>query len=231
MNANAIIKAALRRLVVVPSGGTPTANQYTDGLEVLNDMLNSWSADVDLIYEDTLQDITIAQGTQSFTIGATGDEVSGRPIEIIAHTLKDSSGYEYLLREMDAKAYSRIGDKTITSLPARLYYRETYPNGTFYFNCKTDEAYTLVLTSKKLLTEFPDGTTDVSLPEHYERALKLNLAIELAPESGAAKRVTQLMMQQAEQAKTTIIGKAMKLQVSVTELGRSTRYSISGDTY
>ncbi len=40
----------------------------SDGLEVLNDMLNSWSADLNLTYEDTMEDLTIPSSTQSITI-------------------------------------------------------------------------------------------------------------------------------------------------------------------
>ena len=71
MIANTIIKNALRRLNVVQIGSDPTTQQYADGLEVLNDIVNSWSANGDLIYEDTAEEISIATNTQNFTIGAT----------------------------------------------------------------------------------------------------------------------------------------------------------------
>lgn len=231
MNANAIITAALRRLVVVASGGTPTVNQLSDGREVLNDLVNSWSADTNLVYEDTLEEIAIAANTQSFTIGATGDKTTARPLKIISANLRDNSNFEYGLDIIDDSRYARIRDKTIISLPRSLHYRKSYPNGTMYFNCKSDTSYTLVLTSIKELTEFADGTTEYNLPAHYERAFKTNLAIEIAPEMGAAKRVTQLMLQQAEEAKQTIIGDAMQLNASTTELYRKNVYSINGDTY
>ena len=51
MLADTIITAALRSLLVVPSGVSPTATQLADGLEVLNDGINMWSAQSNMIYE------------------------------------------------------------------------------------------------------------------------------------------------------------------------------------
>jgi hypothetical protein len=157
MLANTIIKAALRKLLVIPSGGTPTTNQYADCLEILNDMINSWSADNNLVYEDTLEALTIPSGTQSITIGSTGTLSTARPLEIRVATLKDGS-IEYPLDIMDEKKYQHYTDKTITSRPSSLYYRNTWPDGTIYFEATTDQEYTLVLTSLKQLSTFPDGT-------------------------------------------------------------------------
>lgn len=231
MIANTIIKAVFRRLFVRDGTFTPSTQQYADGLEALNDLINSWSADGNLVYEDSMEEITIASGTQSFTIGASGDEVSGRPLEIRTAVLKDANNGEYPLRSADATMYANFFDKTITTRPRRYYYRNTFPNGTFSFNAKTDLAYTLILTSLKELTNFPDGTTSIDLPAYYEKAFKDNLFIELATEAGAGKRVTPLHVARAEQSKNTIIGRAVKLQESVTELSRGGIYNIEADTY
>jgi hypothetical protein len=225
--ANDLIKSALRKLVVIPSGETPSTNQYADGLSALNDIVGSWSAVKDLVYEDTLEELTIPVSTQSFTIGTTGDQTTSRPTEIIQVSLKDSDGTEYPLTSMDSTTYAQYANKSIATTPSRYYYRKTYPNGTFYFNCTTEEEYTLVLTSMKELTQFADGTTDYALPKHYERALKQNLTIEIAPEMGAAKRVTKLMVMQAEESKQVIIGNAVKVNVSQTELSGRGSYSIN----
>lgn len=231
MIANTIIKRALRRLLVTQVGGTPTTQQYADGLEVLNDIVNSWSANGDLIYEDTLEEIAVAANEQNFTIGATGDKATVRPLSIKTATLRDANNYEFGLEEADAVKYANFNLKTTQSLPNWYYYRNTFPNGTWYFDFATDKAYTLVLTSMKALSTFPDGTTDVALPAHYEKALKSNLLIDLAPEMGAAKRITQDMRDAAKEDKATIIGQALDIIPSTTELSRPSSYNIHGDTY
>ena len=230
MIANTIITAALRRLLVIPSGGTPTSNQLADGLEVLNDMVNSWSAQRDLIYEDTKENLTIPSGTQSITIGPTGDLITGRPLRINVATLRDNT-IDYTMRLIGEIEYQSYSQKTNVSRPYRLYYRNTWPNGTIYFEYTTDKAYTLVLTSMKQLSTFPNGTTDIALPDYYERALKTNFTIEIADEMGAGNRVTATMFKIADEAKTAIISQAIDLVPAITEFNPVGVYNIEADDY
>lgn len=230
MIANTIIAAALRRLMVIQAGQTPTTAQYTIGLEVLNDLIKSWSADLSLVYEDTRETLSIPAGTQSFTIGSTGDQSTTRPLEIRVATLT-AGNVEYPMDIIDELTYQSFANKNSTGQPFRLYYRNTYPNGTIYFEFTTDVAYSLILNSIKQLTQFPDGTTSIDLPEHYERALKTNLAIELADEMGAAKRVSAVMMKHAEESKAAIIGLATDIVPSRTDIPSRGRYNIEADSY
>ena len=230
MIANTIITAALRDLLVVEGSKSPTAAQLSQGLEVLNDLVNSWSAQNDLVYEDTMEELAIPAGTQSITIGATGTLVTARPLRLSVATLKSGST-EYSMRLIDEIQYNNFSNKSSVGLPSRIYYRNTWPNGTIYFEYTTDIPYTLTLTSIKQLSTFPDGTTDVSLPDHYQRALKKNLAIEIAPSMGAGNRITPIMMQQAEESRTAVIGQAVDVVPSRTELRDRLNYNISADSY
>ena len=224
MFANEIIKGALRRLVVISAGGEPTTAQYADGLEILNDLVASWSANASLVYQDTLEEITIAAGTQSFTLGATGDYVTGKPTEVKIASLRRGK-YEYPLEVANPNSYAEFRDKTNAGLPHWLYFRNTHPDSSFYFDLTTDQEYILILTSMKELTQFPDGTTEIALPAYYKKAFKDNMTLELAPGSGAAKRVTPLMMQQAEDSKNMIIGKSVRITPSKTELANNNRFT------
>jgi len=231
MNANAIIKASLRRLLVIDTGGSPTTAQYTVGLEILNDLIKSWSASLDLVYEDTHESLTIPAGTQSFSIGPSGDQVTTRPLEIRLASFKTGSNVEYTIKIIDEKTYQSFSNKSNIGQPFRLYYRNTYPNGEINFEYTTDVQYTLLLGSIKQLTRFADGTTEIDLPEHYERALKSNLAIEWADELGAGNRVSPTMMKAAEESKAIIIGLATDIVPSRTDIPSRGRYNIESDSY
>jgi len=230
MIANTIIKSVFRKAFIKDGSFTPSVQQYADGLERLNDMINTWSANNNLVYEDTMEELTIPAATQSITIGSTGTLAVARPLEIRVATLKTGST-EYSLKLIDEKQYNSFSNKSSIGLPSRLYYRNTWPNGTLYFEYTTDIQYTLTLTSLKQLAEFSDGTTDNPLPDHYEKAFKDNLLIEMADELGIGNRVTPLMIKLAEDSKTAIIGQALDLVPSQTELRSSYNYNIEGDTY
>ncbi len=231
MIPNDIIKDSLRDLLVVPSGGTPTANQYADGLRALNNLVYTWSVHPDMVFEDTREELSIPALTQSITIGPSGTLVTARPIEIIAANLKDSANYEHGLKVIDDLAFNRIEFKDTITLPNRIHLRKTVPNSVLYFNGKTDKAYTLVLTSNKGLTAFADGTTDVVYPEHYEAAFRANLTIAIAPMFGAAKRITQLQKDLAEETKSAVLGDGFQLNASETDMGGNSGYNINGDSW
>lgn len=232
MNANKIIEGALKKLVVIPAGGTASTGQKADGLDVLNDIVASWSANASLVYQDTLEEITIAAGTQSFTLGATGDYVTGKPTEVKIASLRRGK-YEYPLEKANSNSYAEFSDKTNAGLPHWLYFRNTHPNSSFYFDLTTDQEYVLILTSMKELTQFPDGTTEISLPDYYKKAFIDTLTLEFAPQMGAAKRVTPLMKEQAADSKSMVVGKAVRITPSKTELARNNRYTDGdyGDRY
>jgi hypothetical protein len=225
MLANTIIKAALRDLLIIESGGTPTANQYADGLEVLNDMIKSWSIQHNLVYENTREELSISSGVQSRTIGATGQLVTTRPIDIIAASLKEGDE-EYPLEIIDINRYDGYSNKTTVNKPSTIYYRKTNPDGTIYFESTTDQAYTLILTSIKPLSTFTDGTTDNPLPDEYEYALKKNLTIELAAQMGASARLTPAMGMLAENSLNAIIGHSINLSPARIEIGLSGQFDI-----
>jgi len=228
MNSDAIVTSALRKLLVTQPGGTPSSAHLTVGREALNDLVKLWSADSSLIYQDTREEIVIASGTNSFTLGATGDYVTGKPVKLLNASIKENN-QEYPLKIADKNIYEGISDIDSTSKPEWIYFRNTHPDSTFYFESTTDVAYTLILTSMKELSTFPDGTTEISLPDYYEAAFKHNLVISLAAEMGAANRVTPLMMKLAEDSEGKVIGKSVKMNVSKTELAFNNNYERNSD--
>ncbi len=255
MIARTIVKTALKKLVIVSSGQEPSDEQYAEGLEILNDMIGSWSGNVSMIYEETREHLVVPSGVQSFTVGLSGDIITSRPIQIVQHNLMEGGSVpepiigwtgssfcggelpsnvglavggltrEYTLAKADVVEFNQYLNKYTVNRPDRLYYQNTYPNGTFYFNSTTDQIYTIILNSYKELSEFPDLDTEVHLPKYYEKALKDNLAIELSPQMCSANRISPLMLRSAEESKDVIIGRAVKLNTLTTELSFGSRYS------
>lgn len=230
MNADTIVTAALRKLLVINSGQSPTTQQLSDGREVLNDLVTSWSSNSSMVYVDEYESISIAANTQTFTMGPSGDFTNARPFQIRVATLK-SGDIEYPMQIIDEVKYQNFSNKTATGQPFRLYFRPTFPNATFYFERTTDKAYTLILTSIKELTEFADGTTEYNLPRYYERAYKANLTLELADEMGAGSRVTPTMIKAAEESKADLIGKSLRVVPSRTDIPTKGKYNIEADSY
>lgn len=200
-----LIKGSLRLLGVIAQGETPTAQESADALSSLNDMLDSWSNDGLLLFDRTIESLSIVASTASYTIGTGGVFNTARPVRIIEAAFKQSGSNEELpLNILTSQEWARAYDKTLTSsLLSCLYYNDTFPLGTIYVWPVPTASGTLVLTSDKPLSNYSAISDSVTLPPGYKKALRYNLALELAPEYG--KQVSEIVFQQATESKANIM--------------------------
>lgn len=184
--ARDLIKGSLRLLGVIASGETPTAAEQADALSSLNSMIESWSNDGFLIFEEKREEFTLSISTQDYSIGSGATFDTVRPQTIMNAGAKESAtDVEVPIRVFNQDEWARIAVKGARStLPLGIYYNPTYPNGTISVWPIPTLASKLVLYSLKPLTGFPTIDTTVTLPPGYERMLRYNLAVEIAPEYG-----------------------------------------------
>lgn len=223
MTAQELIKAALRAIGAIASGETPSSEELQDSLEALNLMLDSWSAERLIVYENTTEGFSLVSGQASYTIGSGGDFDTTRPTRILGAYIRDSSDIDHPVDVFSAKEYREISSKTTQSRPTELYYKPSYPKGTIYLYPVPETVETLYLESLKPLTEFSSLTTDVNLPGPYKRALKWNLAVELAPEFEAT--VSDVVAVRAQESKGVIkrLNAANQVEPVVLEILKVTR--------
>lgn len=185
MTASELIKASIRLLGAYGPGETPPAEDIEDGLQALNLMLDSWSLDRPFINALTRENFTLTIGQASYTWASGGNFDSARPFKVEGAYIRDTDGTDTpveILQDMDR--YNRLSTKTTQGKPYLLYYDPQYSSGKAYFYYVPDVAYTLYTDSWKPVTQIAASSTSLSFPPGYERALKFNLAIELAPEYG-----------------------------------------------
>lgn len=175
-----IITGAAKLLGVVFKSEALSSDEANDGLIVLNDMLDSWSNDGLVTYAHTLDTLTLT-GATSYTIGTGGTFNTSRPINIITAVVRNSS-VDYPLKIITPEEYqTQIAAKSVTSqIPEYLTYDNGYPLGTIKMYTVPVTGSSLILLSNKPLSNLAALTTTVDLPPGWKRALKTNLAIELA---------------------------------------------------
>lgn len=196
-----LIEGSLRLIEELGAGQVSDADSANDALKSLSMMINSWSSMGDLIYTETTDSYAMTAGDGVYTIGATGDIAVARPTRITAAYVT-SGGVDSPLEIIDAKKYADIPIKTLQGIPEQIYFESNYPNATLRLYPVPSAADTLVLYSEKPLTEYTALTTTLSLPPGYERALKYNLAVEIAPEYG--KQASATVQKIAIQSKNAI---------------------------
>lgn len=185
--ASDLIKSAMRKLRVYKPGEAIDDAEIIDNLEVLNTMLDAWSADNLMVPYSKTEAFSLTAGQSLFTIGPGGDFSTTRPndVDVKSSYIRDSSGNDYTLLPMTEREYNSLGDKSpSSSTPAYLWYNPQYPLGRLQFDCPSSSGLTLYLVSQKPLDEFPDITTELVLPHGYKQTIVYNLAVILAPEYG-----------------------------------------------
>lgn len=139
--------------------------------------------------------VTMSQnGTANVPINQIGYTIPGdfklaRPLRItnaFTRITTQGSGLDYPIEIIDQTRYVNIGYKAIPApWPIYLWYNPTFPLGTLFFYQSPSGAGELHLFSDLILSNLPDLTTQVNLPQGYSRMLKRLLGRDLAPEYGA----------------------------------------------
>ena len=92
LDRNSIIKSALRKLGVLAQGQTPSTEDYTNGAEALNSLIQTLSTEGMPLWKRTTVSITPVDGTASYTVSnvwkvvqvVLADNSSGTQIELLS---------------------------------------------------------------------------------------------------------------------------------------------------
>lgn len=227
--ARDVIEGALRLIRVHDPGESVPAADATTGLDALNALLDSWNTEPLMLFVEKDDNIAL-NGSRTYTIGPGGDIDTRRPLRITDAYARENQ-IDYPVQIVGDSWYARIADKFTTGRPEYLQYDASYPLGTVKLWPVGTASYTLFLTSHKLLPTFDNLSDNLNLPPGYERAVRYNLAIELAPEYGA--EVSRAVAQRADEAKTgikRINSRPPSTQADYATLQRAgTDYSIYSD--
>jgi hypothetical protein len=201
-----LVTASLRLIGAIAPGESLEASEATDGLASINRMLDSWSNEGLLIYSNAKETFTLTPGTQSYTMGPSGNFNTTRPQKIEQVLLQINTtpvSTEYQCEILSLDEWTRILQKQIsTPYPNSVYINYSYPLATLEFYPVPSVAYGLVIYSWKTLSRITGLDTTISLPPGYEEALIYNGSIRLAPEYG--KTVSQEVAMVATDSKAAI---------------------------
>lgn len=196
----------MRLLGALASGETLQANESSDALTALNDMLGIWSTENLLIVSKAIEPFPLVAGQASYTMGIGGNFNTARPQKIenaLLRTTTASTTFDLPIDIVNQDQWANISIKSVSSnIPTKLFAEGTYPLETIILWPVPAIANSLVLFSWKPLANISALNSVIDLPPGYAKALKYNLALELAPEYG--RPLDELVMAQAVESKAAI---------------------------
>lgn len=178
--ASAIIDRAYGLLGYKDAGETLSGADADYGLNVLNDMIDSWNTQRLFIFTTTAVTSTILGLSASIGPGLTIN--TPRPTMIPAQgSFVSVGGVDYPIEFINDAQYNGIAIKsTPSTIPIYAYYNGGLPSSIYFWPYPSvPTSFTLLLEQQ--LTAFADLVTDVPLVPGYKKALQESLAEELAP--------------------------------------------------
>ena len=231
MTPKDIATGALRVIHAIDPADTPDPSEVNQALDAMWMMLESWYADSIMVFASVKENFTLANGTAAYTIGPSGTFNTPRPTKINGSYIRVND-HDYPVRIIQEQQYRRINEKSTSDRPKWLYYHPAWPLGTIFLYCTPDQNYDLHIWSEKPLAEV-GKTADVNFEGVYNRAVKFNLAVDLAPEY--EKPVPVNVAALAKSSKTAIISLNAARQVTPAIIAGPCpvpgKYNIDADNY
>lgn len=194
MTGQDLISSSLRLIGVLASGETAQASDVNDALVIGNQMIDSWSIEHLNIFTLSRTTFSLVPGTQTYTCGTGGTFNMARParIDYVSILILNNPAQPLELPlEMynDDEWQQKIPIKAVTTTyPTVVYDDGSFPLRNLSFWPVPTVANQVIIGSWTALNQFPDLFTDVTFPPGYLKALRYNLAVDLAPEFGVSPR-------------------------------------------
>lgn len=203
----------MRLIGVLASGETPSSAEAEDGRTILNQMLDSWSAEKLMIFTNVRTVLTPGSLKQAYTLGTGGDFSVARPPRIDSMSVLITSStpnIELPIKMLTDEEWQQIPVKDVSSaVPTQVWDDGGFPLRTLSFWPTPNVSLSFVMYAWTALQQFADLTTDYTFPPGYLKALRYNLAVDLAPEFGRPVP--------AEVAAQAVMSKALLKTMNVQE--------------
>jgi hypothetical protein len=200
LNRDQVITGALRKLAVLPSGGTPSANQVTEADQALNAIVKAFQADGMPLWKISSQAFTVVDGTSSYTVGPSLTINCPKPLRIIQAFWTPSGGTNTPLNVYNRYDFNDLPQgSTFEGSPVNLYYQPLRTSGTIKLWPTPDNSTTSITFHYQSPYEDMDAAAnDFDFPSEWIQALIYNLAWSMAPEYGIPPTDRGILMKEAE---------------------------------
>lgn len=185
-NRDEVITAALRKIGILPSGGTPTANQVSDATAALNGLVKTLQADGMPLWKILSQTFTQVAGTATYTVGPSQTINCPKPLRIIQAIYTPTSGVNLPMNIYNRYDFNNLPQgPTVTGSPINFYYQPGRLIGTItLWPTPADALGTITFHYQSMYEDMTTSTDDFDFPSEWILPLTYMLAWVMAPEFG-----------------------------------------------
>ena len=190
--------------VIGPGENLDKTPEESDAFEALNSLIGAWAARRIFIYNTIIEKFNLSNGVFEYTFGKGGQWDSERP-QFLKESFISDDNIDYNLKIISQDEYFHFSNKKNSGRPSYLYFEKKYPLGNVFLYTTPDKNYKITISSYKQLSAFESVEDMIELPPYYSKALKFNLAIEIAPEY-AQELIPSVMFLASDSLKNLLIG-------------------------
>lgn len=200
LNRDQVIKGALRKLVVIPSGGTPTTSQVNDATEALNALVKVFQADGMPLWKMSQGTFTTVSGTSSYTLAT-------KALRIVEAFYTPSGGINTPLNLMNQYDFMMLPrSTTITGVPTNMYHQPLRTTSQVQLWPNPEDSTTVITYFYQSMYEDMTGASDdFDFPSEWIQPLIYNLAWSLAPEFGIPIKDREMLASEAKYWKDYVL--------------------------
>ncbi len=203
--ATEIIKDALILIGGIEDDETPTASQLDYAMRHLNRMVKAWSVKGMKVWMWREATLPLVVGQESYTLGAGGNLVINRPLEI-ANARRLVDGIETLIDIKSRNEYMNQPSKDISSgEPVYVYFDSQMTNSKLYVWPSPSAADAINFSFKSYIEDIDSLDNTLGVQPEWLRAVVYNLAVDLMPMYGVSgqdaariERRAEMLLDEAE---------------------------------
>lgn len=198
LNRDQVITSALRKLGVLPSGGTPTTAQISDASDALNALVKAYQADGMPLWKIASQSFTVTSGTASYTVGPSQTIDCPKPLKILQAFYCPSGGFNTPLNVYNRYDFNNLPSSS-SGIPVNFYYQPLNTSGTIaLWPTPNDSTTTITFHYQSPYEDMDVSANDFDFPSEWVQPLIYNLAWVLSPEYGIPPTDRKLMEAEAK---------------------------------
>lgn len=200
MTAGALLTKAYRDAQKLPRGAALSADQLSDGIDIMNDLINLWQTQGLKLFLTEEITIPLVVGQQMYSMRPAGDVAMTKPLEIISATYWDSSSNSRPLLKISREEWTRLSNRTQQGTVNQYFYDPQYDRLNLYLWMVPDTTAatgTVHAVLRKQAANVTISSDSPQFPPEWAIALRWGVADELT--SGMPETV-QMRCQQRAQA-------------------------------